>query len=217
MTSRIQPRLIAFVGAAASAAALAIASPAANIANAHGHSTPSGDAVGRPGLDNPAPVMRFVQALGDKVFNQSTAFNISLDESIIGVTYHAAFGSPNYEEPTHGSNGSYQGGLNSNAMLKDLYDGAQERGFGLPDEEELPGTLIRNISGIDAAEGNHHDASAVSSSRKNSAPSTRSTGSRDLASKPKSAAEISGGNPAVRPKTDRGLGRAEAGSASRTK
>ena len=63
-------------------------------------------------MNNPAPVMRLVQALGDKVFNQSTAFNKRWDDSALGVAYHDVFGGPNYEVPTHGSNGTFNGVLN---------------------------------------------------------------------------------------------------------
>jgi hypothetical protein len=214
MSSSIQPKFLALVGAAASAAALAMVSPATGIANAHGHSTPSGNAVGRPGLDNPAPGIRIVQALGDKLFNQSTAFSIALDESIFGVAYHEIFGTPNYEEPTHGSNGSYLGELNSNQLFKNLYNGAQERGFSLPDEEDLPGTLISKISGIEVAEGagNHH-ASVVSNNRRNS--TTRETGSRKLSSAPPPPS--SDATLAARSESNRGVGRSKSGSASRTR
>jgi hypothetical protein len=51
-------------GGAALSALLVVAAPGAGQAHAHAHahahgySTPSGDAVGRPGLDNPAPGVR---------------------------------------------------------------------------------------------------------------------------------------------------------------
>ena len=159
MTSMTRPGLLAMAGVTASAAMLAVAAPFAGNAYAHGHSTAPGDAVGRPGLNNPAPVMRLVQALGDKVFNQSTSFNMIWDDSAIGVAYHEVFGAPNYEEPTHGSNGSFKGILNSNVTLKDMYDRAQVSGLeGLPDDEDLPGSFVRFVSGVPVTDGSHHAA-----------------------------------------------------------
>ena len=91
-------------GAALSGAALAtvlmMAAPGSGTAYAHGYSTPPGDAVSRPGFGdednpgNPAPFVRAIQALGDRVFNQSTQFNKSLDDSRLGVNYHITFGTP---------------------------------------------------------------------------------------------------------------------------
>jgi hypothetical protein len=101
------------VGATVAGALLVIGSPAAGVASAHGYSTESGDAVGRPGLKNPAPELRVVQAVGDRVFNQSTPANRAFDNSPVGAYYHDRVGTPNYETPTHGSNGDYQTLLNS--------------------------------------------------------------------------------------------------------
>lgn len=158
MIRSAQPTIFALFGAAASAATLVLATPSAGISYAHGHSTPAGDAVGRPGLDNPAPVMRVIQALGDRVFNQSTDFSKLLDASTFGVAFHEVFGAPNYEEPTHGANGTWKGVLNSNITIRDMYDRAQVSGLGgLPDEENLPGTIVRFASGIPVTEGSHHD------------------------------------------------------------
>ena len=141
----------ALLGGAALAALFAIAAPGAGTAYAHGYSTPSGDAVGRPGLDNPAPGVRLTQAVGDRVFNQSTPFNKSLDDSQLGLNYHAAFGTPDYGVPTHGSNGSFTGILNVAGPLKTNYNAAQAAGTALPEEEDLPGTLVRAVSGVPQA------------------------------------------------------------------
>ncbi|RWA20228.1 hypothetical protein MELE44368_18700 [Mycolicibacterium elephantis DSM 44368] len=130
---------------------LAVGSPAVGMASAHGHSTESGDAVGRPGLDNPAPGLRAVQAIGDRVYNQNTPLNRALDNSLFGVYYHQRFGTPNYADPTHGDNGNFPTLLNSNVfggVPRFAYDLAQELGTPLPNEEDLPGTAIRALSGV---------------------------------------------------------------------
>jgi hypothetical protein len=57
------------------------------------------------------------------------------------------FGAPDYETPTHGSNGTFTGVLNMPGALKDGYNAAQASGRGLPEEEDLPGTGIRAVSG----------------------------------------------------------------------
>ena len=134
-------------GGAALSALLVVAAPGAGQAHAHGYSTPSGDAVGRPGLDNPAPVMRLAQAIGDHFYNQNTPLNKAFDDSPAGQNYHTMFGSPDYETPTHGSNGTFTGVLNMPGALKDGYNAAQASGRGLPEEEDLPGTGIRAVSG----------------------------------------------------------------------
>lgn len=158
MIRSAQPTILALFGAAASAATLVLATPSAGISYAHGYSTATGDAVGRPGLDNPAPLMRVIQALGDRVFNQGTELSKSLDASAFGVAFHEVFGAPNYEEPTHGANGTWKGVLNSNITIRDMYDRAQVSGLGgLPDEEDLPGTIVRFASGVPVTEGSHHD------------------------------------------------------------
>ena len=133
-------------GVAALSALLVVAAPGAGEAHAHGYSTPSGDAVGRPGLDNPAPVMRLAQAIGDHIYNQNTPLNKVFDASPAGQNYHTMFGSPDYEIPTHGSNGTFKGVLNMPGSLRDAYNGAQTAGRGLPEEEDLPGTAIRAVS-----------------------------------------------------------------------
>jgi hypothetical protein len=160
----------AVLGGAALAALFAVAAPGAGTAHAHGYSTPSGDAVGRPGLDNPAPGVRLTQAVGDHVFNQSTPLNKSLDDSPLGQNYHATFGTPNYDVPTHGSNGSFTGVLNIAGPLKTNYNAAQARGTALPEEEDLPGTLVRAVSGAPEA-APHTPAAAQSPSPANSTPS----------------------------------------------
>jgi len=134
-------------GGAALSALLVVAAPGAGQAHAHGYSTPSGDAVGRPGLDNPAPGVRLAQAVGDHIYNQNTPLNKAFDDSSAGQNYHAMFGAPDYETPTHGSNGTFTGILNMPGALKDGYNAAQTSGRGLPEEEDLPGTAIRAVSG----------------------------------------------------------------------
>ncbi|MCX2930567.1 hypothetical protein ORI20_09790 [Mycobacterium sp. CVI_P3] len=157
-------------GTAMSGAALAVvltaASPAAGTAQAHGYSTPSGDAVGRPGFGsedtpgNPAPGVRAIQALGDRVFNQNTALNKALDDSPLGVNYHNAFGTPDYDHPTHGSNGTVTGLLNG-GLIKTTYDGMQAKGVALPDEADLSATVIRQLSGHHVPASDHSSASAT--------------------------------------------------------
>jgi hypothetical protein len=154
------------MAATAFAAVLMVATPGAGIALAHGYSTPSGDAVGRPGFGtegtpgNPAPGVRAVQALGDRVFNQSTAFNKALDDSPLGINYHNAFGTANYEHPTHGSNGTVTGLLNG-GLIKTTYDSLQARGVALPDEADLSATVIRQLSGHHTAPDPHRSASST--------------------------------------------------------
>jgi hypothetical protein len=152
MTNRSNPnhRLMisaTIAGGAALSALLVVAAPGAGQAHAHGYSTPSGDAVGRPGLDNPAPGVRLAQAVGDHIYNQKTPLNKAFDDSPAGQNYHAMFGAPDYETPTHGSNGTFTGVLNMPGALKDGYNAAQASGRGLPEEEDLPGTGIRAVSG----------------------------------------------------------------------
>ncbi|BBZ75244.1 hypothetical protein MANY_05810 [Mycolicibacterium anyangense] len=148
------------LGATALATALTVVAPGAGTASAHGYSTPSGDAVGRPGFGsesapgNPAPGVRIVQALGDRVFNQSTPFNKALDDSALGVGYHTAFGTPNYDHPTHGSNGTFVSLLNG-GLIKTAYDSLQAQGVRLPDEADLDATLIRALSGVSASTTPH--------------------------------------------------------------
>lgn len=137
-------------------AALILAAPGAGIAHAHeGHSTESGQAVGRDGFDNPAPGVRLSQAVGDHVFNDKTTFNRALNESQMGQNYHERYGTPNYEDHIHGSNGTRVGLLNEPG-LKEWYDGLQDAGLGLPGEEDLPATAIRRVSGVEPGTGNGH-------------------------------------------------------------
>ncbi len=149
---------------ALAAATLLIAAPGTGTAAAHGLSTPSGDAVGRKGLDNPAPLMRVAQALGDRVFNQSTPLNKALDDSALGVGYHAVLGTPDYAESTHGKNGSFLGILNTPGPAKDAYDAAQAAGMPLPAETDLPGVVVRMLSGVPVTPGNHNDAARTAGS-----------------------------------------------------
>ena len=162
-------------GVAALSALLVVAAPGAGEAHAHGYSTPSGDAVGRPGLDNPAPVMRLAQAIGDHIYNQNTPLNKVFDASPAGQNYHTMFGSPDYEIPTHGSNGTFKGVLNMPGSLRDAYNGAQTAGRGLPEEEDLPGTAIRAVSRAPAqtpheTSGGHSGASHETSGGHSGAP-----------------------------------------------
>jgi hypothetical protein len=101
-------------------------------------------------LDNPAPGVRLTQAVGDQIFNQNTSFNAKLDDSPLGQNYHAAFGTPDYETPTHGTNGVWTGVLNVAGPLKENYNASQAAGTPLPDEEDLPGTLVRAVSNAPA-------------------------------------------------------------------
>ena len=160
---------------AALSALLVVAAPGAGEAHANGYSTPSGDAVGRPGLDNPAPVMRLAQAIGDHIYNQNTPLNKVFDASPAGQNYHTMFGSPDYEIPTHGSNGTFKGVLNMPGSLRDAYNGAQTAGRGLPEEEDLPGTAIRAVSRAPAptpheTSGGHSGASHETSGGHSGAP-----------------------------------------------
>ena len=162
-------------GVAALSALLVVAAPGAGEAHAHGYSTPSGDAVGRPGLDNPAPVMRLAQAIGDHIYNQNTPLNKVFDASPAGQNYHTMFGSPDYEIPTHGSNGTFKGVLNMPGSLRDAYNGAQTAGRGLPEEGDLPGTAIRAVSRAPAptpheTSGGHSGASHETSGGHSGAP-----------------------------------------------
>lgn len=149
-----------FAVATAVAAMFAIATPGAGTAHAHGYSTPSGDAVGRPGLDNPAPLMRLAQAFGDHLFNQNTPANRALDDSLLGQNYHAVFGTPNYTVPTHGHNGTFTGVLNVAGPLRDNYNSAQSAGQALPEESHMSGMVVRFISGVPVAAP--HTAASIS-------------------------------------------------------
>lgn len=136
--------------------ALMLSSPGAGIAQAHeGNSTDSGQAVGRDGFDNPAPGVRFTQAIGDHVFNDRTPFNKALNESPMGQSYHRLYGTPNYEDHIHGSNGTRVGLLNTPGF-RELYDGLQDAGRRLPDETDLPGTAVRRVSGVKPGTGGGH-------------------------------------------------------------
>ncbi|MCV7345826.1 hypothetical protein [Mycolicibacterium rhodesiae] len=173
ITQHVIPLRRVRAGAALSGTALAavlmVATPGAGIAHAHGYSTPSGDAVGRPGFGsestpgNPAPGVRAVQALGDRVFNQNTAFNKALDDSPLGINYHNAFGTPNYEHPTHGSNGTVTGLLNG-GLIQTTYDSLQTRGAALPDEADLSAAVIRQLSGHHVTVAPHRSVAATASS-----------------------------------------------------
>lgn len=137
------------VGGLIAGGALAVTLPS-GLASAD--SSPSGDAVGRPAFDNPAPGVRVAQAVGDKVFNQTPGINKSLDDSPLGEVYHTNFGTANYTDPSKGTNGVIQGELNVNAgkyyynetqKYSNLYLGNKI----LPDEKDLPGTLPKAIVG----------------------------------------------------------------------
>ena len=135
---------------------LLLSAPGAGIAQAHeGNSTESGQAVGRDGFDNPAPGVRLTQAVGDHVFNDKTSFNRALNESEMGQNYHRLYGTPNYEDHIHGSNGTQVGLLNKPGF-RELYDGLQDAGVRLPGEADLPGTVVRRVSGVQSGTGNGH-------------------------------------------------------------
>lgn len=156
-------RAVAVASGLVAGVMLVIGTPAVGVASAHGHSTESGDAVGRPGLDNPAPGLRVVQALGDRVYNQNTPLNRAFDNSASGAYYHDQFGTPNYDAPTHGDNGKFPTLLNSNiagGVSRTVYNGAQGLGVRLPDEEDLPGTAVRVLSGVPKSSGDSHARSA---------------------------------------------------------
>ena len=152
------------LGCTAVALLLTVAAPGAGTAQAHGYSTPTGDAVGRPGLDNPAPLVRLAQALGDHIFNQNTPANKAWDDSVLGQNYHSTFGTPDYTTPTHGHNGTFTGLLNMTGM-KESYNAATIARPGLPDEANMPGTLIRLISA--APTPTTHDTTPASAASRN--------------------------------------------------
>ncbi|MGD9618657.1 MAG: hypothetical protein AB7G47_12690 [Mycolicibacterium sp.] len=135
---------------------LMLSAPGAGIAQAHeGNPTDSGQAVGRDGFDNPAPGVRLTQAFGDNLFNERTPFNKALNESPMGQSYHRLYGTPNYEDHIHGSNGTRVGLLNSPGF-RELYDGLQDSGWRLPGEADLPGTAVRRVSGVKPGTGSGH-------------------------------------------------------------
>jgi len=121
-------------------------------------------AVGRPGFDNPAPGVRAIQALGDRVYNDSTPFNSLLNKSPLGNGYHIRYGTtstgkmipnPDFDpnDPASpetildpGSNGSNVGQLNI-AWAAQPYNLAQGFGVPLPDEADLPGKIPQVLSG----------------------------------------------------------------------
>lgn len=83
-----------------------------------------GTAVGRPDLNNPAPVLRAAQQFGDSGFNDSTDINKALNGSPLGTGYHQVFGKAGdvefndetgkYEYTVgSGTNGSFKGVLNT--------------------------------------------------------------------------------------------------------
>ncbi len=144
------------LGGLVAGAALLLSAPGVGTASAHeGTRTESGQAVGRDGFDNPAPGVRLTQAVGDNIFNDKTPFNKALNESKMGQNYHRLYGTPNYDDYIHGSNGTQVGLLNKPGF-RDLYDGLQEAGVGLPSEADLPGTAVRRISGVKPGTGNGH-------------------------------------------------------------
>ncbi|MED5813737.1 hypothetical protein VST63_15360 [Mycolicibacterium sp. 050232] len=137
------------VGGVIAGGALAVALPT-GLASAD--SSASGNAVGRPSFDNPAPGVRAAQAVGDKVFNQTPGVNKTLDDSPLGEVYHTNFGTANYADPSKGTNGVIQGELNVNAG-KYYYNQTQKYSnqyLGnkiLPDEKDLPGALPKAVAG----------------------------------------------------------------------
>lgn len=153
------------LGAMISASLLAVGSPGAGLAAAHAgedHDSPSasGDAVGRPALDNPAPRVRLYQAVGDKIYNRNTSFNRALDDSTWGQGYHERYGwsagsNPNEEDGGTGSNGFDLGILNMGNGLA-AYNFLQAAKVPLPDEKDLSGSVIRAVSGREASTGGGH-------------------------------------------------------------
>jgi hypothetical protein len=112
----------------------------------------SADAVQRPAFDNPAPVVRVAQAIGDNIYNDKTPLNAALNASPLGTGYHIRMGTPSTgqlidnpdfpDDPTApeqildpGSNGSNGGQLNL------AYAAIPYGALGGPKEEDLPGTL----------------------------------------------------------------------------
>ncbi|MDH6199136.1 hypothetical protein M2272_005804 [Mycobacterium frederiksbergense] len=139
------------VGGILAGGALAVAGPAGAALAVPTHTgNASADAVGRAGLDNPAPGVRAVQAVGDQVFNQKTPVNKALDDSELGRVYHLNYGTTSADGITPGKNGVMVGELNVNAG-KYYYDQAQAAGVPLPGEKDLPGVLPKVLSGNTSA------------------------------------------------------------------
>jgi hypothetical protein len=113
-----------FGGAVVAATGMTLlAAPAVAFAEDTPHevATP-GDAVGRPGFDNPAPGVRLAQNLGDTVFNNDTQASTTVNGSPVGTAYHDAFGTRGTFSTTpdgkviyngDGSNGYIKGALNA--------------------------------------------------------------------------------------------------------
>jgi hypothetical protein len=116
----------------------------------------SADAVQRPAFDNPAPVVRVAQAIGDNIYNDKTPLNAALNASPLGTGYHIRMGTPSTGEqipnpdfddslpPSEdnpetildpGTNGSNVGQLNL------AYAAIPYGALGGPKEEDLPGVL----------------------------------------------------------------------------
>jgi hypothetical protein len=153
------------VGGLVAGGAMALAAPM-GMASAVPTDTgnPSADAVGRPGFENPAPGVRIAQAIGDRIYNDSTPLNAALNASPLGEGYHARLGTTSTGEqienpdfdPTKpvsatnpativdpGTNGRNPGQLNIEwARLP-------YNALGLPKEKDLPGTVVKFFAGED--------------------------------------------------------------------
>jgi hypothetical protein len=143
------------VGGVMAGGAMAMAVPMgmANAVPTH-TGNPSADAVGRPGFDNPAPAVRVAQAIGDKIYNDSTPLNAALNASPLGTGYHIRMGTtstgelidddndpstPEVIDP--GTNGSNVGQLNL------AWAAIPYQALGGPPEKDLPGTLPKFFAG----------------------------------------------------------------------
>jgi hypothetical protein len=110
------------VGRVLAGAALGLTAPSGMaFAAEHPVSTP-GDTVARPGFDNPAPLVRAAQTIGDNIFHGGGPLSAPVNASPLGAAYKAAFGEPgtittvdgvNYYQEGTGSNGYIKGALNA--------------------------------------------------------------------------------------------------------
>ncbi len=162
-----------------------------NPVDTRGDANPIAQAVGRPNFNgapgslspaagnNPAPLVRATQAVGDTIFNQNNAVNGFIDDTF-GQPYHRDYGYKStglsYENPDFnpalpvsasnpqfivdaGSNGQWQGVLNNGAFYNlagGSYDLAQEVGVPLPSEGGLvpKGATVTFSSGNTKLSGN---------------------------------------------------------------
>lgn len=170
------------VGAMVASGAMALAAPM-GMASAVPTDTgnPSADAVGRPGFENPAPVVRIAQAIGDRIYNDSTPLNAALNASPLGTGYHIRLGTTSTGEqvenpdfdPTKpvsatnpatiqdpGTNGTNPGQLNIEwARLP-------YNALGLPKEKDLPGTVVKFFAGQDISTTKSSSSNCVNTTMK---------------------------------------------------